>query len=79
MGSDSFTASLPTSPQKFRDSSFEKKEASLRVDGYNQLLDENSGERQASNVGDEENPLNDVDSDDETLFRDLDKDDPLLV
>jgi len=44
----------------------------IRADGYNQLLDENSGERQASNLGDEENPLKDGASDDETLFKDLD-------
>ena len=55
----------------------ENKDASLRDDGYNQLLDENSGERQVSALGDEENQL--LDDDDETLFKDLDANDPLMI
>ena len=49
-----------------------------RPDGYNQLIDENSGERAVSIGGDDpENPL--IAEEDETLFKDLDENDPLMI
>ena len=56
----------------------EKKSPKSGGRGYNELLDEGSGERMVT-VGDEENQLLKDEIIDDTLFQDLAEDDPLLI
>lgn len=56
----------------------ENKDEEEGRNGYNQLIDENSGERVNSMLGDEENQLLD-EVDEDTLLKDLDENDPLVI